>query len=76
MSTPVELAAHGAHFIKKRNWEEGHIYVERYLGPDNTWAYIHPTSNPDPHPLPVILNMLEGDDWEETTPANHHPSRL
>lgn len=73
MSTAQALAFSGARFIKKQNWPMGKIYIDNYDVRDQgmTWCFIHPFGTPSPKPMPVLLKMLEGDDWEEV-PVDPH----
>lgn len=71
MSTAQALAFSGARFIKMRDWKVGCVYIDNYDVRDNgmTWCFIHRTNTPDRKPFPVLLKMLEGDDWEELPDA-------
>lgn len=67
MSTAQALAFTGAKFIKKTGWLTGKVYIDNYDVRDQgyTWCFIHPFADASPKPIPVLLKMLEGDDWEE-----------
>lgn len=69
MSTPAALAMTGVTRIRRQRWKEGVVYIENYTRPHDTWCFVHPTNVPDPRPLPLVMDMLPGDDWEEWQPA-------